>query len=642
MIPAVLPPCQAACPVHTEAGRYARLVAEGRYKEACRVITEVNPFPSVCAHICQRPCEAACRRADVDAPVAIRALKRFVMGKADAPAPARVGDEPLEARVAVIGSGPAGLAAAFDLRRAGCAVTVFERLAVPGGMLNVIPRYRLPREAVESDVERILSTGVEVTCDSEVGRDITVSELLGRGFDAVVAATGLSRSRGIAVPGFGAQRFTAAIPWMTDVWLGNKVDLGKRVAVIGGGNVAVDVARTARRLGAVKAWMICVESREEMPAETHELELAEAEGIEILARSALKRVLNRDGRIAMVELMSVVSVFDREGRFSPIYDPSRIRTLSSDMVILSIGQAPGRSWARGAPVRTDERGRVVVNKETHLTSHPRLFLAGEALRGPGSAIEAVADGQRTARAVLHLLRTGQASVPNQDAARPLDPYPQDVLDRLRRAGTMAVPPEPFSDSEPQLTEREARREGDRCLGCMAGAVIDEADCAWCLTCLRVCPLDAVEISERMYADPVRCQSCGLCAAVCPASAINLSAWEVTLPPVEKGHTETRNVALVCRYGDVDPPAGHDVLEVPCLGRLRPVELLRLFARGYSRMALCPCVAEDCKYARAWKNVEPLAGCVRAILGKVRPEARIEVLVPQPTRMRNADSDREKT
>jgi ferredoxin len=243
----------------------------------------------------------------------------------------------------------------------------------------------------------------------------------------------------------------------------------------------------------------------------------------------------------------------------------------------------------------------------------------------------VADGQRTARAVLHLLRTGQASVSNRDAARPLDPYPQDVLDRLRRTGTMAVPPEPFADSEPQLTEREARREGDRCLGCGAGAVIDEAECAWCLTCLRVCPLDAVEISERMYADPVRCQSCGLCAAVCPASAISLSSWEVTLPPVGECGAETRGIALVCRHGDVDAPAGHDVLEVPCLGRLRPVELLRLFARGYSSVALCPCAAEDCKYGRAWQNVESLAGCVRVILATTRADVRLEVFAPQPAR-----------
>ncbi len=297
-------PCEFPCPVRTDAGRYARLIADGLYEEACEVIVRTNPFPAVCAYICQRPCEAACRRSDVDAPPV---------------SPAE--GEPVRARVAVVGAGPAGLAAAFELARAGCTVKVLERLDVPGGMLNVIPRYRLPLEALQADVERILSAGVELHCGTEIGREVTVSDLFQRAYDAVIAATGLSRSRGIAVPGFGARRFTAAIPWMTDVWLGNKVDLGERVAVIGGGNVAVDVARTARRLGAEKVCLICVESREEMPAEPHELELAQAEGIEIVPSSALKRVVNRDGRIAMVELMSVVAVFDQEGRFNPEYDP---------------------------------------------------------------------------------------------------------------------------------------------------------------------------------------------------------------------------------------------------------------------------------------------------------------------------------
>ena len=630
MTPQKLPPCQAACPVRTAAGEYARLAVEGRYDEAYEVICRTNPFPSVCAQICQRPCEKQCRRGQLDSPVALRAMKRFVVQQVgprrpepSAPAPAGA------ARVAVIGAGPAGLTAAHDLRRTGHRVGIFERLDRPGGMLNVIPRYRLPQAALDADVEAILALGIDVTYGCEVGRDLTVGDLLARSFDAVVVATGLSRSRGIAVPGFGAQAFAAAIPWMADVWLGKKVQVGRRVAVIGGGNVAADVARTARRLGAAHVAMICLESPEEMPAEPEEVRLAQAEGIRILTRHALKRVLNRDGRIVAIELMAVTSVFDEAGRFRPRYDPSRIRTLSADMVILSIGQAPDRSWARGSGIQTDGRGRIVVDRQTHLTSHPRVLLAGEALRGPGAAIEAVAEGHRVAEIVARFLETGRVAGPQPDETVALEPFPADVVGKLHEMHSLAAEAEPFAEQEPILTEAEARREGGRCLGCLAGAVIDEAKCASCLTCYRVCPLDAVEIGETAFSNPVRCQACGLCAAVCPAGAIGLSYWQADglreMRPAAAGAGEGGpTIALVCEYRDgVDVEAG-DVLRVPCLARLRPADLLGLFARGYRAVALHPCDEEDCKYGSAWGNCRSLADYVRGILDRVRPAARVDL------------------
>lgn len=627
MIPKPIPPCRAACPVHTESGRYARLVAEGRYDEACEVICRTNPFPSVCAHICQRPCEKQCRRTQLDAAVAIRALKRFVIARVGDRRPTRQpAPNPRPARVAVVGAGPAGLTAAYDLRLRGHRVSVFDRLDRPGGMLNVIPRYRLPQEAMDADVGAILDTGIDLACNCEMGRDATVGELLERGFEAAVVATGLSRSRGIAVPGFGAQRFVAAIPWMMDVWLGNKVDVGRRVAVIGGGNVAADVARTARRLGADHVAMICLESDEEMPAEPDEVALAEAEGIHVMPRMALKRVLNSDGHIAAIELMDVVSVFDADGRFRPTYDPARIRTLAADMVILSIGQAPDRSWARGTSVHTDARGRIVADRQTHQTSSARVFVAGESLRGPGSAIEAVADGHRVADVVARFLESGEVAPPPADEAPALEPFPDDVVERLRVLDPVATEAEPFASSEPLLDEPSARREGGRCLGCMAGAVIDEAKCASCLTCFRVCPLAAVELGDPVVANPARCQACGVCASVCPGNAITLSVWEPR--EAEPAHAEQPHVAVVCIHGgDADETAGR-VVRVPCLSRLKPVDLLRLLGEGHRSISLHPCARDECKYPAAWETIESLAAYVQGLAARAWPEARIELCVPR--------------
>jgi ferredoxin len=417
------------------------------------------------------------------------------------------------------------------------------------------------------------------------------------------------------------------------VWLGNKVDLGRRVAVIGGGNVAADVARTARRLGAEYVAMICLESWEEMPAEPQEIELAQGEGIQILPRQAPKRVLNRDGKIAAIELMSVVSVFDEAGRFRPTYDPSRIRTLNVDMVILSIGQAPDRSWARGSSIRTDARGRIVVDRDTHVTSHPRVFLAGESLRGPGAAIEAVADGHRVAEVVAGFLATGGVATPSSELVAPLDPFPEEVLARLRRMSAADTEPEPFAQEEPLLDETAARREAGRCLGCLAGAVIDETKCASCLTCFRVCPLSAVEIGEAMVANPVRCQACGVCAAVCPGSAISLTFWEgeaeraapAAEPAAERAAPD---LAVVCRHRSGEETDCNKILTVPCLARMKPVDVLRLFRLGHRTVSLYPCARDECKYGAAWENIESLASYVSSVLGLARPEARLEVCLPR--------------
>lgn len=622
-------PCRAACPVATDAGGYARLIAEGRLDEAYAVITQSNPFPAVCAHICVRFCEKQCRRSPVDGAVGLRALKRFVVQNTTRPVPPPPPPLGTAARhVAIIGAGPAGLTAAQQLRAGGHRVTLFERLARPGGMLNVIPRYRLPEDALAQDIEAILSTdGIDLQCSTPIGQARSADDLLANGFDSVLVTTGLARSRGMAVPGFGAARFTAAIPWMTDVWLGQKVDMGKRVVVIGGGNVAVDVARTAVRLGADAVTIVCLEPREAMPADPYEATLAEGEGVEILSGLALKRVLNRGEAIAAVELMAVTSLLDVSGRFRPSYDQSRILTRQADMVILSIGQTPDRSWSRDLDLQTDRRGRIVADSDTHQTSRSELFLAGEALRGPACAIEAVADGRHAAAALLAWLSTGTARGPSAAKLHALPAFPSDVKARLHPMPPLEAEAEPHDEAEPALSAADALGEAFRCLGCLNGAVIDADRCASCLTCFRICPLEAIAFDREVRADPARCQACGICASACPAQAIHLEQGAVR-PPAPPDGPAPGTVIIRCHHAP--EPASETApatLALPCLARLKVVDLLRLATAGFGTITLQPCAAEDCKYGPAWQNIQTVVDSATAILRTARPEVEVVLHIP---------------
>jgi ferredoxin len=266
-----------------------------------------------------------------------------------------------------------------------------------------------------------------------------------------------------------------------------------------------------------------------------------------------------------------------------------------------------------------------------------VFVAGESLRGPGMAIEAVADGHRVAEVVARFLETGQVAAPVEEESSPLEPFPDDVLTRLRQLRPAAVEPEPFAQGEPMLDEAAAQREAGRCLGCLAGGVIDESKCAACLTCFRVCPLDAIEIGEAMHANPARCQACGVCASLCPANAITLSYWQADeeeqrkplVEPIASPGTQASTLAVQCRHkADGDIQASH-LVRVPCLARLKPIDLLELFRQGYRTVTLYPCAEDECKYGAAWANIDSLVSYVRSVLEEALPAARIEVCVPQP-------------
>ncbi|MHC4250726.1 MAG: FAD-dependent oxidoreductase, partial [Planctomycetota bacterium] len=353
-------PCRSACPVHADVRGYIELIARGRYRDALDLIREVLPFPSVCGRICHHPCEQECRRGELDEPAAIRDLKRFVAEYDYPDAPEFHPVKQDKAKVAIVGAGPAGLAAALDLAKLGYQPTVFDKAPVAGGAVaTAIPTYRLPRSVIQKDIDAIVAQGVEIRTGVEVGKDVTLADLRSQGFGAVILAVGLSKSRGLPIPGADAARVQLALPFLEDFVFDRKPDMGASVVVIGGGNVAIDVARTALRGGAEQVRMVCLESEEEQPAWDWETREALDEGIETSYRLGPTRVVVEDGVVKGMEFRKVTAVFDADGRFDPKYDDADLTTMDCDTVVFAIGQASDLGFVEGSDVKVDERGRLV-------------------------------------------------------------------------------------------------------------------------------------------------------------------------------------------------------------------------------------------------------------------------------------------
>lgn len=521
----LLPPCTHACPVNTDVRGYLAAVARRDYSEAYRLIRANNPFPSVCAWVCPHPCEDQCRRGDVDASLSIRNLKRFVVEKAgtncvETPRARHTGKN-----IAIVGSGPAGLTAAYDLSNLGHTVVVYERNHAPGGhFLTSLPTYRLPREQLEKDVEAILATGVKIHTGVEVGTDITVKELREE-YDAVVIAVGLQKSKALPLPGADHPDVLKALPFMRQVNLGEKPVVGSGVVVIGGGDVAMDVARTVIRLGAVQVTAMCMESREAMPAHTCEVEEALEEGISLVNGYGPVEVNIEDGRITGLKAQKVKAMFDSLGRFNPTYEPGSFIFQPCDMVILAVGQGPGQEFINDSGLEVDTRGLLIADGTFFNTSVDGVFTCGEVVTGPGLAIAAVASGHRAARAVNQYLNGFRWVTPEvtQDAIAKLPSAVASRVPRLNRCQMPVLPAvvriENFNPYELGLNEETAVLEAGRCLSCGLGAQVIEDKCAACLTCKRICPYEVplVGASARMPLEA--CQACGICAAYCPAGAI---------------------------------------------------------------------------------------------------------------------------
>ncbi len=638
------PPCRFACPVHTDVQEYIALISQGRYKEAFEVIQSVNPIPSACSLICHHPCEQECRRAQVDEPLAIRHLKRFAVEKAAVYRREKRGpvERTRKERIAVIGSGPSGLAAASDLADLGYGVTIFERYPELGGMLSsAIPTYRLPREALEEDIQDVLAKGVEVRTSCEVGKEVQLAQLISD-YDAVLIAVGLSESRSLPIPGVEGPGVLLALPFLYGVSHGRSPELGERVLVIGGGNVAIDVARSARRLGRTKIEMVCLESAQEMPAWEWEVKEALEEGIKITHRWGPKAVRRENGKVKGLEVVRVKAVFDEAGRFNPTFYEDQTSFIEADTIIITIGQKADLSLLRDSPLELDASGRPVWDKDTQMSSTKGVFFSGEVVTGPGAAIQAVASGHRAARAI-HLYLQGEdvkAALKAEERGK-IAALPREVAEKIvaqPREEIELLSPETrclgFTQFEVGYDEMAALREARRCRSCGAGAIVSPERCSACLTCVRVCPYGAPVVDGKAQMLAERCQACGLCAPECPGRAIRMIAYHVDelrrnipglLGELDPEREDPILLAFLCNFhaladGDGVPQNVRQI-RVHCVSRIDVSDLLEAFACGADGVFVVLCRDGECRYKEVASRVKGRIRQARELLAPLGVDGR---------------------
>ncbi len=468
-------PCQVACPAGTDAGRYVGLIGQGRYDEAYAVSAEVNPFPSVCGWICTAPCEAACRRGTLDEPIAIRTLKRFAVEHGKLP-PVPAPPVRRDAKVAIVGGGPAGMSAAYYLARLGYPVTVFEAMPVPGGMMAIgIPEYRLPRDVLRAEIDRILGLGVELLLDRAMGRDFSLADLERNGYRAVFLATGASKSRRLGVPGDDLHGVIPATLFLKQVNLGEGPRLSGDVVVVGGGSTAMDAARSAIRSGAERVTVLYRRGRAEMPAQAEEIEAAEREGVVIREAVAVESVSGEAQAVTAIRGIRQRPTERSDGgrlAYEPI--PGGATEFPASSVLVAIGEEPDPSiLPEGAGIEISGWAGIVADPRTFATGRPGVFAGGDVVSGPKTIIDAVAAGRRAAASIHEYL----AEVPDGDAAifRTVRfPTPRERTLELdisvqprAHAPLPVVALDSFRAGQQGFPEAMARAEARRCFRCDA-------------------------------------------------------------------------------------------------------------------------------------------------------------------------------
>ena len=497
-------PCKTECPAHIAVQGYVKLASQGKYKEALELIKHENPFPAVCGRICPHKCETECTRCGIDKAVAIDEIKKFIadqdMNEKNRYVPRL--RHSYGKKIAVIGAGPAGLSCAYFLAIDGYKVTVFEKQKVLGGMLTLgIPNYRLEKEVINSEIDILRELGVEFKTGVEVGKDVSLDELRKQDYRAFYVAIGAQKGRIIGIEGEDNDHVLTGVDFMREVNLGQAQKLSGNVIVIGGGNVAIDVARTAIRVDAGKVAMYCLENRAQMPALPEEIEEALEENISINNSWGPKRIIVENGKVTGVEFKKCVSVFDANGRFSPSYDENDTIIAAADYVLVSVGQSI--DWGNllnETSVEFNPNKTLKADSFTYQSNQPDVFTGGDCYTGPRFAIDAIAAGKQGAISIHRFVQPGQSLVNGRDRRI----YHAIDKDNLDLAGYDRIPRQsapqrktaslndPFNDARMTFSEEQIKKETERCLGCGA-TVIDEYKCVGCGQCTTKCKFDAITL-----------------------------------------------------------------------------------------------------------------------------------------------------
>ena len=507
-------PCKTNCPAHIAVQGYINMAAQGRYTDALMLIKKENPFPAVCGRICNRRCEQACTRGTIDSAVSIDEIKKFIAEqeldaeKRYIPKMLNTTGKPYSEKIAIVGAGPAGMTCAFFLAQQGYPVTVFEKNKRPGGMLVTgIPAFRLEKHVVDAEIEVLRQMGVEFKCGVEVGKDVTLSQLREQGYKAFYVAIGCQGGRKAGVTGEEADGVLTGVDFLKMVNTNENTKIEGRTVVIGGGNVAVDVARSAVRAGASEVSMFCLESRDIMPADAEEVEEAEEENITINNSWGPKEILVENGKVKGIVFKKCISVFDVEKRFNPQYDENELKTVECENVLLSIGQSiEWGSLLEGSMVELGRGNGVVADSFTYQTAEPDVFVGGDVYTGPKFAIDAIAAGKEGAISIHRYVHAGQSltigrnrrhftELNKKNLSLPIESF-ENAQRQVPAKGSAEEAKKSFRDLRGTFTEEQLKKETSRCLGCGA-SVVDPNACLGCAICTTKCEFDAIHI-ERVF------------------------------------------------------------------------------------------------------------------------------------------------